>query len=219
MLWRLKLCRRKPSSPSGDQLACSAGQVGTHHRDEFHPLVQDMAAGSHRAGVGWGGPGACGSMKACLGFFVSRAAPQRLGSDPLVLPWTDILEVLARQFHGAWCSPALAPRSSPSTGRWPALQSRLVLVDGEAQREVGVGGGGCMWIGRPGVSLKILGAHGWPATRSQALQMGLAGPGSRGHLVGSKVATGKMVGGWSEAEGRGIPGPVLSKHGGRRDTF
>ena len=147
MLWRLKLCRRKPSSPSGDQLACSAGQVGTHHRDEFHPLVQDMAAGSHRAGVGWGGPGACGSMKACLGFFVSRAAPQRLGSDPLLLPWTDILEVLARQFHGAWCSPALAPRSSPSTGRWPALQSRLVLVVGEAQREVGAGGGGCTWTG------------------------------------------------------------------------
>ena len=49
--------------------------------------------------------------------------------------------------------------------------------------------------------------------------MALAGPGGRGHLVGSKVATGKMVGRWSEAGGRGVPGPVLSEHRGRRETF
>lgn len=184
-----------------------------------------MAAGSHGAGVGWGGPRACGSMKAWLRFFASRAAPQHLGSDPLVLPWTDILEecvaaVLALQFP--WSSVLPRPGSPflpRSTGRWPALQTHLVLVVGEAQREVGVGGGGCMWTGRPGVSLRILGAHGWPATRSRSLQMALAGPGGRGHLVGSKVATGKMVGGWSEAGERGVPGPILSEHGGRRDTF
>ena len=49
--------------------------------------------------------------------------------------------------------------------------------------------------------------------------MALAGPGGRGQLVGSKVATGKMVGRWSEAGGRGVPGPVLSEHRGRRDTL
>ena len=38
-------------------------------------------------------------------------------------------------------------------------------------------------------------------------------------MVSSKVATGKMVGGWAEAGGRGVPGPVLSEHRGRRDTF
>ena len=124
-------------------MACSAGQVGTHRRDEFHPLVQDMASGSHGAGVGWGGLRACRSTKAWLRFFASRAAPQHLGSDPLVLPWTDILEecvaaVLALQFP--WSSVLPRPGSPflpQSTGRWPALQSRLVLVVGEAQREVG----------------------------------------------------------------------------------
>lgn len=35
-------------------------------------------------------------------------------------------------------------------------------------------------------------------------------------MVGSKVATGKMVGGRAEAGGRGVPGPVLSEHHGRR---
>lgn len=102
-----------------------------------------MASGSHGAGVRWGGLRACRSTKAWLGFFASRAAPQRLGSEPLVLPWTDILEecvaaVLALQFP--WSSVLPRPGSPflpQSTGRWPALQSRLVLVVGEAQREVG----------------------------------------------------------------------------------
>ena len=46
--------------------------MGAHRRDEFHPLVQDVAAGIHRGGVGRGGPGACGSTKAWFGFFTTE---------------------------------------------------------------------------------------------------------------------------------------------------
>ena len=155
VLWRLNLCRRKRSSPAGDQAACCAGQVGAHRRDEFHPFVQGVTAGSHGGGVGRGGPGACGSTKAWLGFFsASRAAPRLPGSEPLVLPWTDVLEeraATALALQVPWSStpsPASRPPFLPqSVGRWPALQSRLVLVVWEAQREVGAGGGGCTWTG------------------------------------------------------------------------
>lgn len=103
------------------------------------------------------GPGACGSMKAGLRFFsTSRVAPWRPRSDPLVPPWTEVLEehaVTAQDLQVPWSSvlPRLGPPFLPRfSGRWPTLQSRVVLVVREAQREVGAGGGGCTWTRCPG---------------------------------------------------------------------
>ena len=157
VLWRLNLCRRKRSSPTGDQAACCAGQVGAHRRDEFHPFVQDVAAGSHGGGVGRGGPGACGPRRPGSGSSLRAGRPQGFrGLSPSSCPGRTSWKSARPQrwlcrFHGALRNPPPPVPRPPflprSVGRWPALQSRLVLVVGEAQREVGAGGGGCTWTG------------------------------------------------------------------------
>ena len=169
--------------------------MGAHRRDEFHLLVQDVGARSHGAGVRRGGPGVGGSMKAWLGFFsASRAAPRRPGSDPSSCPGRTSWKSARPQrwlcrSHGAR-RPSRPPFLPRSAGRWPTLQSRLVLVVGEARREVGAAGRrrhvdrAAVAPPPSGISLRNLGAHGWPATRSRALQMALAGPGGGGQLSG-----------------------------------
>ena len=107
VLWRLNLCRRKRSSPTGDQAACCAGQVGAHRRDEFHPFVQDVAAGSHGGGVGRGGPGACGPRRPGSGSSLRAGRPQGFrGLSPSSCPGRTSWKSARPQrwlcrFHGA----------------------------------------------------------------------------------------------------------------------
>ena len=188
VLWRLNLCRRNPPLPSWGPPACRGWSGGHPSSWWVSPACPGRGGrkswSRSQAGRTWGRRVHEGLARVLLR---EQGGPTASG----VWPPRPVLHGRPGRARGHSAGSA-GPMElgAPPAGRWPTLQSRLVLVVGEARREVGAAGQrrhvGRAAVAPPpaGISLRNLGAHGWPATRSWALQMELAGAGGRGQLSG-----------------------------------
>lgn len=101
----------------GTSQPVEVGQVGNHHHLSFTCFCRTWLQEVREVESAWGKPGAWGPTKAWLRFFsVSRVAPWRPGSDPLIpRPLLHVLEEGEATALDLHFQEARGPPASPSS--------------------------------------------------------------------------------------------------------